>query len=320
MARAGVYLGSAGVLLALLAIALPGDPDIDDTLLAAAAAATACGVAVLAIASDRLPYWAFHAFAAGGTLVASAAIYAWGVESLYGPLPYLWVTVYVFWFFPLQFALVHLASIAAAFAAVIAVEDPDFTPVASWVATVGTLLVAGGLISVVRTRTTGLVAGLTDAAHRGLAHGAPEPPRVRGGVRLGAGARAPQRRDLQPDRGRPRPLQAGQRLPGPRRRRRRPAPRGGRPARKPGAASTARPASAARSSRSSPRTPTSTVRTSSPSGCAQRSSTRSGTPRFRSPSRSESSRSPCMGRPPTASSRPATRRSTRPSGSGATGP
>ena len=73
----------------------------------------------------------------GGTLAASAAIYAWGVESLYGPLPYLWVTVYVFYFFPLPLALVHLASIAAAFAAVIAVEDPDYTPVASWVATVG---------------------------------------------------------------------------------------------------------------------------------------------------------------------------------------
>ena len=165
MARAGVYLGSAGVLLALLAIALPGDPDLDDGLLAAAAAAAACGVGVLAIASDRLPYWAFHALAAGGTLVASAAVYAWGVESLYGPLPYLWVTVYVFWFFPLQFALVHLGSIAAAFAAVIAVEDPSFSPVAGWLVTIGTLLVTGVLIAVVRTRAAGLVASLTDAAH-----------------------------------------------------------------------------------------------------------------------------------------------------------
>ena len=46
---------------------------------------TAGGVAVLAVGFDRLPYWAFHLLAAGGTLAASAAIYAWGGESLLRP-------------------------------------------------------------------------------------------------------------------------------------------------------------------------------------------------------------------------------------------
>jgi diguanylate cyclase (GGDEF)-like protein/putative nucleotidyltransferase with HDIG domain len=166
MARAGIFLGSAAVLLALLAIAVPHGPDMDETLLAAAAAVTGCGVAVLAVGFDRLPYWVFQALAAGGTLAASAAVYAWGTESLYGPLPYLWVAVYVFYFFSLRSAVMHLASIAVAFAAVIAVEDPDYTPVAGWLATVGTLLATGGLIAIVRARMSGLVAELTDVARR----------------------------------------------------------------------------------------------------------------------------------------------------------
>jgi diguanylate cyclase (GGDEF)-like protein/putative nucleotidyltransferase with HDIG domain len=154
------------VFLALLAIAIPHDPSMDETLLAASAAAAACGVAILALGFDRIPSWGFHVLVACATLIASAAIYAWGAESLYGPLPYLWVTVYVFYFFPLRAALVHLASIAAAYAAVIAVEDPSYTPAGAWMATVGTLLATGALIAAVRTRMASLVANLTDAARR----------------------------------------------------------------------------------------------------------------------------------------------------------
>jgi diguanylate cyclase (GGDEF)-like protein/putative nucleotidyltransferase with HDIG domain len=166
MARAGVYLGSAGVLLTLIALILPNDNGVDETLLAASAATAACGVAVLAIGFDRIPLWGFHVLAVGGTAVASAAIYAWGTDSPYSPLPYLWVTVYVFYFFPLRAALVHLASVAAAFAAVIAIEDPDYTPAAAWIVTVGTLLATGTLIAAVRTRMSDLLQSLTDAAHR----------------------------------------------------------------------------------------------------------------------------------------------------------
>ena len=166
MARAGVYLGSAGVLLALLGIAVPGDPDVDESLLAATAAATAGGVGLVAVLFDRLPLWAFHLLSAAGTVAASLAVYAWGAESLLGPLPYLWVTAYVFYFFPLRAALVHLALVAAAFAGVIAAEDPDYTPVAGWLAVVGTLLVTGLLIAAARGRTTAMIAGLTDAARR----------------------------------------------------------------------------------------------------------------------------------------------------------
>ena len=166
MARAGIYLGCAGVLLALLAMALPHDPALDETLLAAAAAATGVGVAVLTLAFDRLPTWGAHALAAVGTLVASASIYAWGTSSLLGALPYVWVTIYVFYFFPLRYALVHLASIGAAFAAVVAVEDPGYSAAGDWVATMGTLATAGILIAAARTRIREVVVNLSDAARR----------------------------------------------------------------------------------------------------------------------------------------------------------
>ena len=164
MARAGVYLGSAGVLLALLSMALPHDPRLDETLLTAAAATTGLGVGALALGFERIPYWGFHALTGVATLVASAGIYAWGTASLFGPLPYLWVTIYVFYFFPLRSALVHLASIGVAFAAVIAVEGPGYSAVGSWVATLGTLATTGVLIAAARSRMANLVANLTDVA------------------------------------------------------------------------------------------------------------------------------------------------------------
>jgi len=166
MATGGVCLGSAGVVLTLIAVAAPHSGDVDEPLLAATAGAAAAAVVLLALLRERVPPWGFHAFAAGGTLAASTATFAWGVESMYVPLPYLWVTAYVFYFFPLQAALVHMASIAVAFAAVLAVEDLAYTPVGGWIATVGTLLITGLLISLVRDQVTLLLQSLTDAARR----------------------------------------------------------------------------------------------------------------------------------------------------------
>ena len=166
MATAAVWLGTAAVALTLLALAMPHSDAVDETLLALTAAVAWAGVVILALVGERMPLWGFHALAAVGTLLASAGTYAWGTESAYGPLAYLWVAGYVFYFFPLGVALVHMASIAVAFGAVLAVEDLDYTPVAAWVATVGTLLVVGLLVGGVRSQMTRLVNSLTDAAHR----------------------------------------------------------------------------------------------------------------------------------------------------------
>ena len=112
-----------------------------------------------------MPPWGFHVVAVLDTALFTAAAYGWGSMSVYGPLPYVWVTGFVFYFFTRSAALVHLAIIAAAYAVALVQESPAENPLDGWIATVATLLVTGYLISVVRDRLSQLIAGLSDAAH-----------------------------------------------------------------------------------------------------------------------------------------------------------
>jgi diguanylate cyclase (GGDEF)-like protein/putative nucleotidyltransferase with HDIG domain len=166
MARSAAALGAGGALIALLAIAVPHPPALDERLLAGLAVGTLAGCTVLILGWDRLPKWAFHVVAACGTGIASGATYAWGTDSIYGPLTYLWVVLYVCWFFPWRAAIAHLVLIAVAFGAVILIDDPPGEELGGWLATVATLGLAGYLIGRVRDRVAGLVTNLTDAARR----------------------------------------------------------------------------------------------------------------------------------------------------------
>ena len=127
--------------------------------------APASSAAVLLLVYDRMPPWGFHVVAVLDTALFTAAAYGWGSMSVYGPLPYVWVTGFVFYFFTRSAALVHLAIIAAAYAVALVQESPAENPLDGWIATVATLLVTGYLISVVRDRLSQLIAGLSDAAH-----------------------------------------------------------------------------------------------------------------------------------------------------------
>src|SRR5829696_7356244 len=165
MARTAALLTLAGALVCLIAVLVPGDGQLDDeVLLATAAAAGALGVLVL-LAYERVPFWGFHVVALLDTALFTAAAYGWGSMSSYGPLPYVWVTGFVFYFFSRSAALVHLSIIAAGYAFALAQESPAENPLDGWIATVATLLVTGYLLSVVRDRLAHLIAGLSDAAH-----------------------------------------------------------------------------------------------------------------------------------------------------------
>ena len=166
MARTAAYFAAAGSLVALAAVAIPEGAVMERWLLAAVGLVSALIALGIALLYDRIPLWAFHVGAALGTALASVGIYAWGVESAYGPFPYLWVTLYVFYFFSLPAALVQISLIAAAFAVELAIESPPNAPVAGWVATVGTLLATGLLVALMRNRMAGLFMSLTDAARR----------------------------------------------------------------------------------------------------------------------------------------------------------
>jgi diguanylate cyclase (GGDEF)-like protein len=166
MARTAALLSGAIALTSVLAVLVPGDAQLDDDILLGTAAAAALLGAAMVVVYDRLPFWAFHVVALLGTALSTSAAYGWGTESAYGPLPYVWVTLFVFYFFTRSAALVHLAIMAAGYALALVEESPSENPLDGWIATVATLLVTGFLISVVRDWLAHLIAGLSDAAHR----------------------------------------------------------------------------------------------------------------------------------------------------------
>jgi diguanylate cyclase (GGDEF)-like protein/putative nucleotidyltransferase with HDIG domain len=166
MARTAALFAGAGALICLVGSLVPGDSQFDDGALLAAAAASAILGAFLLAAYDSIPVAWFHPIVLAGTAIATAAAYGWGTESAYGPLPYVWVTIFAFYFFTRGAALVHLALIAAAYALALVLEDPSENPLDGWIATVATLLVAGLFVSMVRDHIAGLIRRLSDAAHR----------------------------------------------------------------------------------------------------------------------------------------------------------
>jgi diguanylate cyclase (GGDEF)-like protein len=165
MARAGALFAAAGALICLAGVLLPGRASLDeDVLLATAGGATLLG-AVLLILYESVPPWGFHLAVVLGTALATSAAYGWGTESAYGPLPYVWVTLFAFHFFARGPALFHLALIATAYAFALVLEEPDENPLDGWIATVVTLLVTGLFVSVVSDRLNHLIRRLRHAAH-----------------------------------------------------------------------------------------------------------------------------------------------------------
>jgi len=166
VARAAALFLLSGALIAAVAIVVPHGPDMDEPLLGSVGGAAALLGALLLALDARTPRWAFHPLTVAGTVLATLTIYAWGGDMTYGPLPYLWVVFFAFYFFSLPAALVHLGVVGGAFAIALALRDLAFTPVAGWLATVATLLLAGVAVATIRDRLSELIEGLTTAARR----------------------------------------------------------------------------------------------------------------------------------------------------------
>jgi diguanylate cyclase (GGDEF)-like protein len=166
MARIAAFPWAAGALFALVSVMVPDAAVNDEALLAVVAGVAAAAAVALFMAFDRVPPWGVQPMLAGGTVVASVAAYAWGSASAYEPLPYMWITLFAFYFFSLPAALIHMALIAAGYAIALAAEAPPGDPLDGWLATIGTLLVSGMFVLLLRGRMVALVASLGDAAHR----------------------------------------------------------------------------------------------------------------------------------------------------------
>src|SRR5215217_4211526 len=166
LAPTAALLFGAAALICLTGVLVPGDAQHDDGVLLATAAAAVLVSAFLLAVNERVPRWTYHPIGVLGTAIATAATYGWGSESAYGPLLYVWVTMFAFYVFSRGAALGQLALMAAAYAFALVLEDPAENPLDSWIATVGTLLGTGLFVSFVRDRLSMLFHRLRDAAHR----------------------------------------------------------------------------------------------------------------------------------------------------------
>jgi diguanylate cyclase (GGDEF)-like protein len=168
MARVLAYLFGSGAALAMLGLLLPESVAVDNVRVlapatAACAVATVLVLAVLAMGSRILRLWTFQCILACGTVLITAAIHFSGEISAVYVMFYVWVTLYAFYFFSPTQATLQLAFLALAYSVVVFGQEID-APLVRWLVPIGTLIVAGALISVLKDRAKTLIARLSDAA------------------------------------------------------------------------------------------------------------------------------------------------------------
>ncbi len=166
LGRTAVLLSGSAAAICLAGVYVPGEMQLHDDVLLAAAASGAALCAFLVVANQRVPAWAYHPIGVLGTAISTAAAYGWGSGSAYGPLLYVWVTIFAFYVFTRGTALMHLALMAAAYALALGLEDPAESPLDGWIATMITLFGTGLFVSAVRDRLGAVIHRLREAAHR----------------------------------------------------------------------------------------------------------------------------------------------------------
>ena len=171
MARWGAIYFALGGLFGLVSLVLPDTSVEDRALLLAVAIASLAGALTLSVVYDRMPPPGFHVVVAAGSVAASLGVYAWGHASSYGPLPYVWVTLFAFYFFTVPAAVVHLIFAMTGYGFALMAESPPGSHLDAWLATTGTLLASGMFVAVLRDRITAAVAGFAEAAHRDVLTG-----------------------------------------------------------------------------------------------------------------------------------------------------
>ena len=164
MAQAFAYLYGLGATLVLLTLLFPHDPDrfapglITPALLAYAVAA------LMVIGFDRIPLWLFRLLPGLGAVLITSCVYSGGPDAAaaYATI-YFWAVLSAYYFFDMRNAAITLLVAAVGFAGALAAQDGARDPELSWFLVVGTLTVAGMLISLLRQRSDRLVALLGEA-------------------------------------------------------------------------------------------------------------------------------------------------------------
>jgi diguanylate cyclase (GGDEF)-like protein len=127
------------------------------------------GIALIAL-HRLLPVWAIALSVMVGVLIVTRAVYYGNDPSGFYTFWYLWVGVYAFFFFGLRWGMALMAATGVSYGWVL-IELGETTPVALWVVTVGSILVAGLLVNALagrlrhETRSAAIRAANLEAVH-----------------------------------------------------------------------------------------------------------------------------------------------------------
>ena len=173
-ARAMALLFIAGGTIGAVSLVLPHSATANaGALWSNIALAWLAGLLLVAFGA-RLPAWAFHVGLVVGALLVTRAILVSGESNSFYSVWFLWIGLYAFYFFSRPAAAAHVAGVAGLYAITLVVHTPA-SPVARWLTTVTTLVIAGLFIdTLVRharmqarlaAESAQLVATVADVAH-----------------------------------------------------------------------------------------------------------------------------------------------------------
>jgi diguanylate cyclase (GGDEF)-like protein len=145
-----LFLAGATIGLVSLLLPLPARAHVGG-LYSNVALAFVGGLSLLGGASKIRPWMIHVSLAMGSVLIARASILSGEAASFYS-VWFIWVGLFAFCFFSRAAAAGHMILVAVLYAATL-VNDPPSSPVARWLTTVSTLVVAGIFIGTLVRRT-----------------------------------------------------------------------------------------------------------------------------------------------------------------------
>jgi diguanylate cyclase (GGDEF)-like protein len=166
-ARAMGSLYFAGGVIGAVSLLLPHSAKANEGALWSNVGLAALATLLLFVAGARLPEWVFHVGLAIGALLIARAVLSSGEPVSFYTVWFIWIGLYAFYFFGRITAALHVGFVAAVYA-VILVVHPGGSPVARWLTTVTTLMVAGLFIDTLVTRAR-RQAGLAADSAQGIA-------------------------------------------------------------------------------------------------------------------------------------------------------
>ena len=166
-ARALGSLYLAGATIGLVSLLLPHSAKADEAGLYSNVGLAYVGGFALVLCANRLRVWMLHVTLVAGALLITRAILLSGEPVSFYSVWFIWVGLYAFYFFGRAAAAAHVALVSLLYGVTLA-NAPETSPVARWLTTVATLIVAGVFIDTL-VRRARRDAGAAAASERRMA-------------------------------------------------------------------------------------------------------------------------------------------------------